>query len=109
MRLSMNSRRRSPRLLSPKSTPSTATRSCRSYKWAGGRSSCRLSSVPRGLVFLRVPARNDRSPGACATQREARWAIDLGTHAGVPSSHLSSVIGRWFEPSAFITNSSAYG
>lgn len=59
--------------------------------------------------FLKGPARNGRSPRACATQREARWAIDLGTHAGVPSSHLSSVIGRWFEPSAFITNSSAYG
>ena len=51
----------------------------------------------------------DRSPKACATQREVPRAIDLGTHAGVPSSHLSSVIGRWFEPSAFITNSSAYG
>jgi hypothetical protein len=29
------------------------------------------------------------------------------TQAGVPSSHLSLVMGRWFEPFAFITKSSA--
>ena len=108
MRLSMNSRQRSPRLLSPNSTPSTATRSC------GVRNGRRqiIGQVEQRTTqagFLRVPARNDRSPRACATQREAPWAIDLGTHAGVPSSHLSSVIGLWLEPSAFITNSSAYG
>jgi len=34
------------------------------------------------------------------------WGI-TGTQAGVPSSHLSLVIGRWSEPSAFITKSSA--
>src|SRR2546426_11277373 len=36
-------------------------------------------------------------------------ANTFGTHAGVPCSHLSSVIARCPDPSAFITNSSAYG
>jgi len=31
----------------------------------------------------------------------------FGTHAGVPCSHLSSVIGRCPDPSAFMTKSSA--